>query len=263
MKLFNLAIMLLMTTVLTHCRTDRVIGGDTGFLALEITPAEPFNPVARHGEITRYKVTVATAGLPTPVVRYYGNDETEAEIDGLPAGSLAIVTVEYLNVNELTVRRGISPEIPIVGGEFAEAKIVVNNVPIFANVRDGAIIPANMFRPFVFAPEGMEIVLSDETGGVSRSVADVATEISVFTAPQAPQEELVGINMGLLLPGEHRLTVSSLTTGESSSVSVTIVNSVAASVLPTTAGDYFGTLPGSSVSEGFGLLETQRVLIGE
>ena len=147
--------------------------------------------------------------------------------------------VEAINDNDSVVRRGTSQEIVIRGGEDNPANIAINNVPIFANVRDGATVNAGRFVPKVFAP-GITFELSDTVLGETNLLQDVTTNEASFSV-SVDDASVKPIYIARLDAGEHQLTVRDPRSGESTSITMTVLDSQKHKVLPSTAGAYVGS----------------------
>lgn len=221
-----------------------------GYAALSLHAAQDFNPNVVHGEISEYKVTIAGEALPSPLVRYYPAGTSEARLEGLPAGSFVTVTVEYLNVNGLVVRRGYSGNVAIRGGAVTPVEITLNNVPIFANVGDGAVVRSDRFVPTIFAPGEITVQISDEFNGEDSVLTDSVSGEASLSVSVDDSSSLLTFRPSTLSSGIHELTVQDLETGEASTITVTVLPANGAQELVTTAGGLTGLPMSSDPSEG-------------
>lgn len=222
----------------------------TGYAILSLHAAQDFNPNAVHGEIFEYKVSITGDGLIAPLIRYYPSGTSEARFEGLPANSLVAVMVEYINVNGLVVRRGYSDRVRIQGGVVTPVDVTLNNVPIFANVRNGAIVKAERFVPLVFAPGEITVQISDEFNGDVSVLTDATSGEALHSVSVADSSSLLTFHAPPLPPGNHELTVTDTQTGESSAVALTILSGESRPVLVTTSGGLTGLPMSLNSTEG-------------
>lgn len=213
-----------------------------GFLNLDLNENQEFNPNVAHGEIDRYKVTITGSTLLAPIVQYYEADTTSASFDGFVDGTTLNILVEYININGLTVRRGYSETVSITAGETTTASLNINNVPIFANVSDGATVYNNRFAPEIFAPGEIEFQIRDFFNTNESILEDIDSDLAYFSISEDDPTSTLTINVPELSTGEHELTVTDMDTGESSSVTINILDGESQVGFVTTAGGYLGSL---------------------
>lgn len=240
--------------VLIACQEDR--GGVTqnaGFLSLTINENQKFDPNAEHGQIKGYRVTVSGDALGTPLINYYPAGTATARFDGFAHGLTVEVTVEVINDNGTVVRRGRSGNMVIQGGRDNPATIAINNVPIFANVHNGAMVNAERFVPKIFAPGGINFELSDTFGDSTRMLQDEVTGEATFSV-SADDDSVLPVYIPRLTAGEHSLSVRDPHSGESSSITVNVKDGGRKAVLTTTAGAYVGSLASRSTGSMSNLL---------
>lgn len=225
-----------------------VTSSNAGYLSLDFVAAQDFNPNADHGQVTKYKLTLTGSEIETPIEAYYPTDTKEVTFEGFPGGSTVRVMLEAINVNNLTVRRGRSNDILIKGGQNVGATVIVNNVPIFSNVRDGATVYNNRFVPKVFALGAITFQISDYFGDRNSVIVDQITGQSHFSISESSELSIISVQAPKLDEGVHELVVKDIETGESSAITVTVLDGSNQKGLPTTAGSYMGTLMSSSGS---------------
>lgn len=231
----------------TACGSSSDVSGlfnsdNPGYLSLGFTQAQDFNPNADHGQISKYKLTISGSSLDTPIERYYPVGTKDVTFEGFPGGSTLRVKIEAINVNDICVRRGLSEDILIKGGQYVSSNITINNVPIFANVRDGATVYNNRFAPKVFAPGEITFQLSDLYNGSNSVIVDQITNESLFSISSDISYSVTNINAPTLSVGSHELEVEDPDTNESSNIKITVLDGTKQKGLPTTAGNYVGSL---------------------
>lgn len=212
-----------------------------GYLALGFTSTQSFNPNTEHGRIKTYRLTLASSALETPIIKYFDANTKEAAFEGFPDASHLSILIEALNANNVCVRRGRSDNITIKGGQTASALVTIANVPIFANVRDGAIVYNNRFVPKVFAPGAITFSVTDSFADRQAALADTATGETQFSISEGDETSVKIIYTETLEPGDHQLTAVDTDTEESSTVNITVRDGSEARALTTSAGGYVGT----------------------
>lgn len=239
-KPFLIALFLFSTVSFINCG-DSGASQSQGLLFLGIQQQQNFNPNADHGQIEKYKLTISGSQLDQPIEKYYSKDEQEATIEGLPAGSQVRVELEAINSNDIVVRRGKSQSIHIIGGQNAQADLAINNVPIFANVRDGAIVYNNRFQPKIFAPGEINFQVSDTLDGHFSIIEDTVSDQTHFSISESVKDSVLTINAAEFSIGEHELMVKDPDTGEFSKIKVRVLEGQNQKALATSAGAYLGT----------------------
>jgi hypothetical protein len=234
--------------------------GATGsaMVSLSLRTAQSFNSTVVHGEITRYRVTVTGGNLSAPLVKYFDKTAKEARFDGFPLGTDVYVIVEYLNVNGVVVRRGRSEAVHIQKGNTTPVEITVNNVPIFANVKDGAIVANDRFVPKVFAPGGIPFQITDNFNGSANVMSDDTNALTTLSVSADESTSVMPFHVSLLTTGTHELSVKDPVTGESTTVKVIMVESDRKKALATTAGGNVGSLMSKDKASGLSLVDFQQ-----
>lgn len=208
---------------------------------MSLNETQEFNPNVSHGEIDRYKVTIMGATLIASIVKYYEAGTTAATFDGFADGTTLTILVEYINANGLTVRRGQSQTLTITAGQTITTALDINNVPIFANVRDGATVYNNRFAPEVFAPGAIEFQVSDFFNASESVLTDTDSGLATFSISEGDPTSTLSLNVPTLSAGDHELTVIDTDTGESSTITITVLQGSTQNGLVTTVGAYLGS----------------------
>lgn len=237
MKLILITFLILFTA----CGSGSTVN-NPGFLSLDFVPAQNFDPNADHGQVSKYKLTITGSALETDMETYYPVDTEAVTLEGFAGGSTIRVMIEAINVNDVCVRRGRSDDISIKGGQNVSASVTVNNVPIFANVRDGATVYNNRFVPKIFAPGAIDFQISDLFNESNSIIVDQISNESVFSISESSDLSILTINAPTLANGTHQLTVKDEDTDESSTIQVTVLDGTRQKGLLTTSGNYLGSL---------------------
>ena len=248
MKIFKTLIIFITAAGLIACSStstdvsSQFNSDNPGYLSLGFIQAQSYNPTIDHGLVTQYKLTITGSGIAEDIINYYPAGTEAVTFEGFPHGSTIRVTIEALNANGITVRRGYSEDITIIGGQSVSSDITVNNVPIFANVRDGATVYNNRFVPKVFAPGEIQFQISDLFNESQSVMTDQVSNLTQFSISTSDDDSIMPIYAGQLDTGTHSLTVQDNQTGEASTIEVTVLDGSNKKALTTTAGDYLGSL---------------------
>lgn len=227
--------------------------GEGGAIKLVVKGAASFNPNIEHGRIVSYRVTVNGSDMSSPVVAEFSGDSAEGLISGIPIGEDREVVVEAINPNDLIIRQGEKQNIKIEGGKVAQTEIVLESVPIFANIADGNTIDNTRLIFKVFSDPTCRVVveeLTDNKGEALINASTAALELSMDAAT----------GLGKMIPeiqppGQHSYQVKDLNTGRSSVINVILVDGTkrkAASFVA--AGEFGENFSPSRLSYGLALL---------
>lgn len=246
MKIPKLCLALILVNLMS-CHSSKEAPDNQGYLKLSFIENQSFNPDIEQGQIDKFKITISGEDLPSTIVNYFPYDTDNAHFDGLTAGSSVDVMVEAINYNGYVVRRGYSPTINIGAGTTQTAQISINNVPIFANVKDGASVDINRFVPKIFAPGGLEFELVDDINNQEISLQDEISGDVTFSISDADTDATQPIFIPFLSPGTHQLKVRDVNTGESTIISINAREASTKPALMTTAGGYLGSIMSTDI----------------
>lgn len=232
-------------------------GGGEGFISISLEnagiPAElaAQNPVL---QITQFRATITADDIAEPIVATAEPTAAEILIETVPYGDNRTILVEALNSRGDVLRRRRMEGLEIKKGVVSNVRGRMNTVPVALNLAPGIIVPANRFRIDGFGEPGSSIrVISEtESGAIpfapSESdllpLASASIDTGLFQFSQRPSAT-----------GKQTITLRDESTGESSQVSVYIINgelpgrclSAAAAIDPTTTiGLPFGDAPQAS-----------------
>lgn len=186
-------------------------------------------------QVQQFRVVVTTADG-TEYVREVDADATAAEFPELPADAEITVTVEGRNADAQAVERGHATA-RIRGGESTDVDLMLQQVPIFTNVRDGAVVAASQLRPEVLAaPGGTVRITPSNDGAPLPDLVDLSlgrADVPVGTAGT------VQVRPTPLAAGRYQLRVEDVVSGESSDIHVVVIDRThrPAALYPLVSGD--------------------------
>jgi len=237
---------LILATLIVSCGSGSG-KSNPGQLYLRFVENHEFNPNADHGRIEKFKVTITGDDLESSIVQTFPYGTDRVEFDNFAGGSTVQVLIEAINPNSYVIRRGRSEDIFIKGGQANEAIVSINNVPVYANVKDGSLVNANRFVPKIFAPGGLEFEMLDAFNGSENVLTDQVTNESVFSVSADTDSSVRTIYTPFFSEGSHQLMVQDTDTGEATTISLTVYQPDRRPVLHTTAGGFVGS---QKVSQG-------------
>ncbi len=192
--------------------------GNVGSIKAIVTGSRSFNPNISHGFITKYKVTITSDDMETPVEAVFEGTAESGVIEGVPEGENRKIKVEAINSNETKIREGDVAGVEVRSDEVTEAEIKMESVPVFANLADGNAIPNTRFKAIIFSEPGDAVSIEDAYDGSTLPLLDVSTT-SIDIQPDA-STGIANVSPPLLPAGEHKFTVKNVRTGRLSEVTV-------------------------------------------
>lgn len=253
-------LMIFLLMCILSCQEKNLHSDEKGFVSLTIHYEEKFNPNISHGEIREYRVLIKNKTSNQSHEYSVAADQNELVLEDYPHGDVLDIQVEYLNQNQIVVRRGYAKDIEIQGGQYTTAVLDVYNVPIFANVKDGAVVVADRFVPQIFAPGEIEFEVLNIYQGQTKKLKDQSTQESSFSV-SANESSLRYLSIDPLPYGKQELIVTSLQTGESSKIQIFVVKRRSNKPLLTTSGGYTGVLTGGEIHKSLHMVNYHRILI--
>lgn len=179
--------------------------------------AQSTHPLA---QVQHYRVTVSGRDGVLRAMEFAG-DATKGQIDDLPADADVTVRIEADNSNAQVILRGTADAVRVQGGTTTEVPVTLATVPIFTNLRDGAIVVGSRVRPAVLAAPGATVRVVQAGGAAPQ--ADLI-DLSVGRSDVAASAEGVAhIVPAPLAAGAYRLRVEDTATGEASEVAVQVL----------------------------------------
>lgn len=238
----NILIMIFMLLLVVACGGQTGGNQATGKLALAVKNAVVFDPNIDHSRIDYFLVSISGEGVAEPIKQKFGFDAEGATIEGLIAGKTVDVTIEAVNFNGYVILRGTQTGVAIGEDTTSVANISVNAVPVFANVGHNATVYANRFVPKIFAPQNVTFNVSSTVNGSESILQDSLSGDVNFSTSAGDPNFIQTIYSAPLQAGPVELTVSDVTTNESTSIIVNVIDSGTVQGLPTTAGGFVGSL---------------------
>lgn len=246
----RLLIIVFLIFVLNGCGSNKNgsnVSGNQGYLYLQFSENQSFNPDIDHGQIDKFKVSITGDSLANPIVNYFPYDTEKAEFDGFEDGSSINVMVEAINYNEYVVRRGYSEEIQIQAGTDNPATVSINNVPIFANVKSGGTVKLNRFVPKIFAPGEIQFEIIDTFNGEDEKLEDQVSGDVSFSINSSDEDSVKPVYISFLSTGTHQLKVRDIDTGETTTITINAEEASDLPALATTAGGYVGSMMSTDI----------------
>lgn len=159
----------------------------------------------------------------SPIETVFPGDTKEGTITGIPVGSDRTVLIEALNETGETVRRREVTNVEILGSRPTQVVAALVAVPRLTNVHDGSVVPTTrlVLEGYGEPAGGLEII--DHFAGASYSLSS-ASDTGGLVTPSL-SVGFFSFRPSLLSPGLHSFEIRDSQTGESSSVTVTLVSS--------------------------------------
>lgn len=216
-------------------------GGAGGSLAVSIRGVEGFNPSIAAGKIALYRVRIEGPGIAAPIEASFPADAAGGVIDGVPVGGGREVSVTAENINDVAIRAGEASGVEVGDGPN-EVDVVLQAVPIFTNLADGAAVDNTRLVFRVLADPAHPTIVENRTAG-----ADAAGAASGFSAGVS-LDAATGLGMftpSLMPPGERIFAVRDAVTGRESIVRVMLLDGAKRRAAPLMAAA--GAVPAMTV----------------
>lgn len=260
-----LIVIFLMVAAAAACGSEngsksRIGGGasalDIGSAKVVVSRSRSADARKSYGVIKKYTVAVSGDGVSEPITKEFNGDAESGVVDGIPAGTNRVVSVEAVNMGDKLIRMGGRADVTIVAGEVTEVEIEMSAVPIFTNLADGNIVASTRLRFEVFADSDDPLEIHEISGASPHVLMDIATGLSEIFP-----DKVTGL--GIMTPqpisaGDYRFRVASKKSGYFSEVSIKIVDGEKIHPAPMysggevwTRGEYVGlSRAGSSIHAG-------------
>lgn len=215
--------------------------GSCGDVRLVVYGSKSPAALSPHGKVKVYRVSITGPGLEGRLMADFPGDADEGVIENIPAGDDRLIVVQALNGQDLKIREGETDGVRIPGGSMAEVDVVLEAVPIFVNLRDGAIIENTRLIFQIYSESSVPAVIEDVFDEASRVLADASTNV-----PEISVDRATGLGRmapSVLDPGTHTFTVSDAATGRSNVVSVRLLDGSTRKPAPLLAGSDVGVDP--------------------
>ena len=235
-------IFLFIIIVSVSCGNSSKVGNGNGRLALAITNNVDFDPNVDHSRIDCFVVSIDGDGIETSVKQKFGFDTESVTFEGLNAGETVNVTVEAVNYNGYAILRGVSEDVMVGEDNTTVSKIEVKAVPVFANVYHNATVYSNRFVPKIYAPTNVEFDVVDLFNGSESVLEDLVCGAVDFSVNASDTNSVKTVYAAPLPEGTQQLTVQDTDTGESTQITINVIDSGQVKALQTTAGAYVGSM---------------------
>jgi len=192
-----------MISILTGCGGGGGTNSDMASVALEVEDAYYSSRIDRHAmsqeklyqlaksafnkagldplEVIRFKVTVSSDELDTPVVQEASAESSQIQILDLDPGSIDIL-IEAYNANDEVIRRQEILSVVVNAGVVTPIKTQLHTVPIILNIKENAVVLSSNFRVIGFGEPGsvLNVKTNADSGDIvlSQSVDNKALTLT-------------------------------------------------------------------------------------
>lgn len=214
----------IITLLLAGCGyQDGNVGTDTtSSLSLNVKILGQDTNKTSYNTLDKFTVSVSAEDIEEEIIAEFDGESEEGLLSDIPAGIDRTVRVEAVNLQEKVIYQGRKEGVEIVGGEINSVDVELEQVPIFANIKDDASILQSRLKFRLYSsPEDLLVV--EKSGqdsistvfDVSSNAGEFATDITTGLADIVPLETATG---------RQTFSVRSLKTGLSSSVEINILD---------------------------------------
>lgn len=214
----NIAVLFISLTI-SGCGGDFAGVQDpaSGALSVSLTNSKSSEAKGPIGTIQKYKILIEGADIPNAIETEFHGDARFGVIENIPVGEARKISVEGTNSNGELIRAGEIGGVDIGGGDN-EARVVLESVPVFTNLKndnlcDNARLHFSVYSDAPYPVQIEEInsngtsVISDQSLAFNEINPDESTGRGSLRAPVLP-------------PGPHEFIVRDLITNRSSKVRV-------------------------------------------
>jgi len=215
--------MTLIIFLLASCGSADMDSGvdGAGILAIRVEGADVFSPNIEHGRVDKFRVTVRGEGIDEDIVAEFSSDAEEGVVEGVPTGDGREVIVEAVNSNDAVIRAGEAMDVN-VGGGVTDVSIDLESVPIFANLKDGAVVRNSRFVMRIFSDPSHPVAVEEISGEGNFSLVDAATSLPEIHTNDATW--LGSFSPRVLPVGEYQFVVRDLSNERSSTINVRLLD---------------------------------------
>lgn len=239
--MFRKTLFLLMITFLLGACEQ---GGGEGFIALEVKNArapegidsaglstlqgfrvaqeqsgDPVDPLV----VTKFKVTIAGEGIDPPITVTADASATQIEVLEIPKGPGRIILIEAYNGEGMVIRRRQLTGVTIKGGVVTPIKTSLNTIPLILNLKSGNIVLVKNFKIVGFGEPAGSLSVDAQSSNQSVSMNQSVEGFNLIVSPSV-SDGLFEFDPPVFLMGQQTITLTDEATGESSSVSVTVID---------------------------------------
>lgn len=169
-----------------------------------------------------FRVTISAPDLSPPLVVTFPGTAVEGQVTGIPVGENRTVLIEAINASGQVVRRRQLPGITISGDRPTPVVASLLSVPLVTNIPNNGLVTQTrlVFKGYAEPGSGLEITDAPPAGSSS-----VLTDINDSETMISPSLSDGGFTFqpSLLALGLHTFTITDLSSGEKSQITVTVV----------------------------------------
>ncbi len=231
---------LLISLSITGCNTG---SGSGGGIALVVRNARGPAPLEAEGaaltaasslpselQVASFRIVISGDDF-SSIEAVFPGDATGGTIENIPAGRERTVLIEALNTNGEAVRRRSVAHVEILGGRTTSVAATLVAVPRFTSIHHGHVITASRLVLEGYGEPGSGLELNDRFGDTTFSISQLPAEGSDPDSAQSSQPVITpslsagffSVKPPVLQPGVHTFELKDPQTGESTSVTVTLV----------------------------------------
>ncbi|MBT3181652.1 MAG: hypothetical protein HN337_03980 [Deltaproteobacteria bacterium] len=216
-----------------------------GALEVVVKADAPFSPNIEHGLTEIYRVSISGDGIDEDMISEFSGDAEEGVVEDVSTGANREIVVEAINLNGVATRIGEAHAVRI-GGGLNSVEVLLEPVPVFANLRDGGVIPNTRFRIRIFSDPSHPISIDGTSAGDLFPVVDAANNLMEVYSDESTW--LGSLSPNLLNVGEYKFEARDLINGRSSSVTVTLIDGNNTKPAPFVAASSADRYSSSSIS---------------
>ena len=186
-----------------------------GFLTQAQTSIDPL-------VVTEFRVTITAADLAEPITAEAQADAEEIEIVGIPVGEGRRILIEAINGEGTVIRRRELTGIVIKGGVVTPIKTSLNTIPLILNLKNNSTVLARHFSVQGFGEPAGRLQLEARSTNQVIQLNESPFGGEVLVSPSL-STGLFEFAPPAFLLGKQTLTVTDLSSGESSSIEIVVV----------------------------------------
>ncbi len=178
--------------------------------------------------IVEYRITITAADM-EPWTLAVDPSAITGPITGVPAGANRRMIIEARNARGDIIRRGVAENVTIPAAQLATVTVALAVVPIFTNLPADTVEFNTRFRPEVLSAPERTIRVLQGTTDPNTPLFDLAVGANLIPIPEAG---IVRGHFAPLSPGTYHLVVEDVESGESSRVTVRLLDGSSAQATP-------------------------------
>lgn len=171
--------------------------------------------------VASYRVVVSGADF-APIETSFDAGAGSGVVADLPPGPDRTIVVEARNAHDQVVRVGQADDVEIGAGDVTDVAIVLEPVPFFANVLDGAVVFNTRLRPDLVVADGRRAEVWLAQDGAATAWVDAARGAGPWLAESGAP--VMALSHAPLAPGEYTLTARDADTQYESTVTIRVLD---------------------------------------